>query len=124
MRDDNTPISSYIGLGLFVITLSAHLFFKFIRPLDMGTMMLLSLVNAILLLFTLLWSVMGLIELRILLKSNKNTKAEFNNGLINHDEYLCKSKRLKFCFTINVSYLFLVLCQLSYIIFNWNEVDI
>jgi len=119
MRDDNTPISSYIGLGLFVITLSAHLF-----SLDMGTMMLLSLVNAILLLFTLLWSVMGLIELRILLKSNKNTKAEFNNGLINHDEYLCKSKRLKFCFTINVSYLFLVLCQLSYIIFNWNEVDI
>jgi len=124
MKDNYQPISSYVGLGLAVITLTAHICFKLMRIADAGTGMLLSLANALLLVFTLLWSVMGFIELHTLLKFNKCTKAEFNNGHTHHDEYVKKSTRLKYCFTINVSYLLLVLCQLGYVIFNWDEVDV
>ncbi len=86
--------------------------------------MLLSLANALLLVFTLIWSLMGIIELRILLRLHKNIKTRFEIGSYDKDEYMNKSKRLKFCFTINMSYLFIILCQLGYVIYNLDEVNI
>jgi len=124
MSDNYQPLSSYVGLGFSVITLVAHVCFKLVRITDVGTGMLLSLANALLLFFTLLWSLMGFFELHMLLTFNRSTKAEFNHGHIHHDEYVRKSNRLKYCFAINLSYLLLVLCQLGYVIFNWEEVDI
>jgi len=86
--------------------------------------MLLSIANALFLVFTLLWSVMGVFELCMLFELNKHIKIEINNGRIHHNEYVSKSNRLKYCFTINISYLLIILCQLSYVIFNWDEVEI
>lgn len=91
---------------------------------DVGIAMLLSLVNALLLVFTLIWSLMGIIELRILLRIHKNIKTRFEIGSIDKDGYMNNSKRLKFCFTINMSYLVIILCQLGYVIYNWDEVNI
>jgi len=86
--------------------------------------MLLSLANALLLVFTLLWSFVGAIELVKLLKILKNIKTKFENRSISNDEYRNKSKRLKFCLTINMCYLVVILGQIGYLIFNWDEVDI
>jgi len=86
--------------------------------------MLLSLANALFLVFTLLWSVMGIIELRLLLKSHGDIKDKLDTGRINNNEYKNISRRLKVCLTINISYLVIVLCQLGYVIFNWDEVNI
>jgi hypothetical protein len=124
MRDHNTPTLSFVGLCLFTITLIANLCFKFVRTSDVGIGMLLSLANALLLVFTLLWSVMGIIELRILIRLHKNNKSRFEIGNIDKDEYMNKSKRLKFCFTINTSYLVIIFCQLGYVFYNWDEVNI
>ncbi|RED66138.1 hypothetical protein DFP95_101636 [Cohnella lupini] len=86
--------------------------------------MMLSLANALLLILTLLWSVMGIIEFRILMRSRKDIKAKFDNGRINKDEYTNISKRHKFNLAINISYLLIVTSQLGYVINNWNEVNI
>jgi hypothetical protein len=118
------PILSVIGLGLFIITIAVHLCFRFIRISDVGIGMMLSLVNALMLVFTLLWSVMGIIELCILLKSRKGIKDKLDAGRINIDEYKNKSRRHKSCLTINISYLVIVIFQLGYVIYNWDEVNI
>lgn len=124
MRYYYTPTLSFIGLSFFAITLIANLCFRFIRTSDVGIGMLLSLANALLLVFTLMWSLMGIIELRKLLRLHKNIKTRFEIGSIDKDEYMNKSKRLKFCFTINMSYLAMILCQLVYVIYNWDEVNV
>ncbi|TMV43029.1 hypothetical protein FE783_36575 [Paenibacillus mesophilus] len=124
MRNNTKPILSLIGFGLFIVTLVIHLCFRFVRTSDVGVDMLLSLADALLLVITLLWSVMGIIELRILLKSHGGIKDKLDNGRINKDEYKNISRRHKFCFTINISYLVIILFQLGYVIFNWYEVNV
>jgi len=124
MEENTKPILSFIGLGLFIITLAVHLCYKFIRISDVGIGTLLSLANALLLIFTLLWSVMGIIEFRILLKSNKKIKDKLDIGRMNQDEYKNKSRRHKVCLTINISYIVIILFQLGFVIYNWDEVNI
>lgn len=98
--------------------------FRFIRTSDVGTGMLLSVANALLLVFTLIWSLMGIVELRILLRIQKNNETRFKLNIIDNHEYLNRSKRLKFCFSINISYLVIIICQLIYVIYNWEEVNV
>ena len=86
--------------------------------------MLLSLANALLLFFTMTWSFMGIVELRILIKSYKKIKTGFESGSIDKVEFFNKTRSYKFCFIVNISYLFIILCQLVYVILNWDEVNI
>jgi hypothetical protein len=122
IKNNYKPILSLIGLGLFIITLAVHLSFRFVRISDVGIGMMLSLANALMLIFTLLWSVMGIIEFRILLKSRNGIKDKLDTGRIN--EYKNISRRHKFYLTINISYLVIVIFQLGYVIYNWDEVNI
>jgi hypothetical protein len=124
IKNNNKPILSLIGLLLFIITLAVHLCFRFVRISDVGIGMMLSLANALMLIFTLLWSVMGIIEFRILLKSRKGIKDTLDTGRIIKDEYKNISRRHKFYLTINISYLVIVIFQLGYVIYNWDEVNI
>jgi hypothetical protein len=59
MRMKDKPIVSITGLGLFSLTLVVHICFKSIRTMDVGMGILLSLANAVLLVFTLIWGVLG-----------------------------------------------------------------
>lgn len=86
--------------------------------------MMLSLANALMLVFTLLWSVMGVIELRNLLKLRKEIKEDLDAGTITNEEYQNIIKPLKFGLTINVSYLVVITCQFIYVIYNWDEVNV
>jgi hypothetical protein len=124
INNNYKPILSLIGLGLFIITLAVHLSFRFVRISDVGIGMMLSLANALMLIFTLLWSVMGIIEFRILLKSRIGIKDKLDTGRIKKDEYKNISRRHKFYLTINISYLVIVIFQLGYVIYNWDEVNI
>lgn len=83
-----------------------------------------SLANALLLVFTLLWVVMGIIEFRRLKASYKKIKKYLNKGKINKDEYITNIRRQKVYFMVNISYLVTVICQLGYVIFNWDEVNV
>ena len=73
--------------------------------------MLMSLANALMLVFTLLWSVMGIIELRNLLKLHKGIKEDLDTGTITNQEYKNLIRALRFSLTTNVSYLVVVTCQ-------------
>lgn len=118
------PTLSYVGLCLVTITAVAHLCFKLARTSDVGLSILLSLVNALCLVFTLLWGIMGIFELVKLLKLQMNNKRQFKNGSMHKDDYMNKSKRLYYCLFINVSYLVFFLCQLVYVIYNFDEVNV
>lgn len=109
---------------LCITTLAVHLCYRFIRITDVGMGMLLSLANALLLVFTLLWGLMGILELRILLKAYKNTKNRLYNERVNKDDYRTELRRHKYSLTINISYLVMILCQFGYVIYNWDEVNI
>ena len=98
--------------------------YRFIRISDVGIGILLSLANALLLVFTLLWGVMGIIEFRKLIVSYKSIEKHLNTGKINKDEYITNSRRHKVYFMINISYLVTVICQLVYVIYNWDEVNV
>ncbi|MEC4564670.1 hypothetical protein L8C07_01840 [Paenibacillus sp. CMAA1739] len=76
MRMQDKPIVSIIGLGLFSLSLVVHIYFKSIRTMDdVGMGILLSLVNAIFLVFPLLWGVLGAVEFsRIMSWSEKIKK--------------------------------------------------
>ncbi|KKC49371.1 hypothetical protein VE23_23600 [Paenibacillus sp. D9] len=86
--------------------------------------MLLSLANALFLVFTLLWGLMGIIEFRILFKLRKSIKKKLDMGRMEENEYLIKLKRLKLCFVTNMIYFFVFLFQLFYVIYNWDQVDV
>lgn len=120
-----TPILSFVGLFLFAISLTVNMSLRFRITSDVGVAMLLSLANALLLIFTLLWSLLGVYEFQRLLKLNKELKIRFSNREIERDEYISKARRIKYCFSINISYLVLILIQLGYVIYNWNnEIEI
>lgn len=118
------PFLSLVGLVYFTITIIAHLSFRFSTTSDVGVGMLLSLANAVFLIFPLLWSIMGIIELRIILKSYKKLKQQFSDEHIDNEEFDAESRRLKFCLRINLVYLFLITCQLGYVIVNFEEVNV
>ena len=67
---------------------------------------------------------MGVMELRLILRSKKKNKSRFANGVINKEEYSYKAKRLKYDLSINISYLVIILIQLRYVVNNWDEVNI
>jgi amino acid transporter len=119
------PICSIIGLGLFAVTLIVHICFKYnSKTTDVGMAMLLSLANALLLVFTLLWSLIAILEFLKLIKENKNLKRKLKNGMITGNEYKILSGKNKVNLLISVSYLVILLCQLGYVIGNWEEVNI
>lgn len=121
MRMKDKPILSIIGLGLFSLTLVAHICFKSIRTTDVGVGILLSLANAVLLVFPLLWGVLGVAEFsRIMSWSGKIKKREANEE-VNLDKH---KKKIKIYLCINVIYILLVICQLGYVIYRWDEVNV
>lgn len=85
--------------------------------------MMLSLANALLLIFTLLWSVLGIIEFRVLMNSYRDIKGNFKSGSLNKNEYKSALSTFKFRLTINISYLFIVF-HLGFVIYDWNELNI
>ncbi|OAX50264.1 hypothetical protein [Paenibacillus sp. AD87] len=119
-----TPYLSFIGFGLIIMTLVINFIFKYGRGLDEGSLMLLSVASAVSLLFTLVWGLFGIIELYLILKSNKKLKSRLDAGRISKEEYMNKAKNLKFCFVVNISYLVMLLTQLGYVIMNWDEINI
>lgn len=92
-----TPYLSFIGLGLIIMTLAINLIFHYGRGLDEGSLMLLSVANAASLFFTLVWGLFGLIELYLILNSNKKLKSGLDTGNISKEECMNKAKNLKFC---------------------------
>ncbi|PIH60037.1 hypothetical protein [Paenibacillus sp. LK1] len=119
-----TPYLSFIGFGLIIMTLVINLIFKYGRGLDEGSLMLLSVANAVSLVFTLVWGLFGIIELYLLLISNKKLKSRLDTGRIGKEEYMKLAKNHKFSFVVNISYLVMFLFQLAYVIMNWDEVNI
>ncbi|MGD0032903.1 hypothetical protein SLT67_16185 [Paenibacillus illinoisensis] len=119
-----TPYLSFIGFGLFILTLIVHLSFRFRLGLDEGSLMLLSVANAVLLVFTLLWGIFGAVEFALLWRENKRIRTRFERGRMSKEEYGKQAKRFKTSFVINISYLVILLFQLGYVIMNWDEVDI
>ncbi|MDR9744432.1 hypothetical protein [Paenibacillus taichungensis] len=119
-----TPYLSFIGFGLIIMTLVINLIFKYGRGLDEGSLMLLSVANAVSLVFTLVWGLFGIIELYLLLISNKKLKSRLDTGGIGKEEYMKLAKNHKFSFVVNISYLVMFLFQLAYVIMNWDEVNI
>lgn len=107
-----------------MITVAVHFSYRFIRIEDVGVGMFLSLTNALLLVFTMLWALLGIMEFRMLLKAFNNTKNNLKLNGINKEELINELKRYKTKFSINISYLVLVICQLGYVIYNWDEVNI
>lgn len=115
------PTLSINGLSLFSITVVVNLCFRFSTTSDVGLAILLSVANALFLLYTLPWSLMGLVELRRLLGFNRELKFKFSNGKIGEEEYKNRAKSLTICFTVNISYLIMILFQLGYVIYFWND---
>lgn len=121
MRYYNTPTLSFVGLCLFTITLIVNLCYRFSRTSDVGMGMLLSVGNALFSIYTLLWGLMGIIELRMLLRTHRKFKTRFKDGSIDESEYNNNHNRLKYSFTINIIYLVIFLSQLGYVIYRWDE---
>lgn len=123
-----TPYLSYIGFGLVALTIMVHLSFRWgiEQEWDMGSLMLLSVVNAMSLLFTLIWGVFGVLEFAMLWKRKQRIKLRQERGMIeiDEDEHIKQIKNLKRSMIINISYIVFLLCQLVYVIFNWDEIDI
>ncbi|MBO3286247.1 hypothetical protein MKY98_17640 [Paenibacillus sp. FSL M8-0228] len=121
MRMQDKPIVSIIGLGLFSLTLVVHICFRSIRTMDVGMGILLSLVNAVFLVFTLLWGVLGAVEFSRLMSWREKIKKREVNEEVDLHKY---KKKIKIYLCINVIYLLLVICQLGYVIYRWDEVNV
>ncbi|MEK5549892.1 hypothetical protein [Paenibacillus sp. FSL L8-0689] len=121
MRMQDKPIVSIIGLGLFSLTLVVHICFRSIRTMDVGMGILLSLVNAVFLVFTLLWGVLGAVEFSRLMSWREKIKKREVKEEVDLHKY---KKKIKIYLCINVIYLLLVICQLGYVIYRWDEVNV
>jgi hypothetical protein len=121
-----TPYLSYIGFGLIALTIMVNLIFKWgiEQGWDMGSLMLLSVVNAMSLLFTLVWGAFGVLEFVMLRKQKQRIGWRAGRGAIDPEEYEKQSRNLKRSTIINISYIVILLCQLGYVILNWDEIDI
>lgn len=116
------PVFSIIGFGLVLITSLVKIGFGVAT--DIGLQIILSTFTAILLLFTSMWSVMGLLELKTLIKAKKKINKELINEVIDKDTFRVKFARIKLCFIINISYIVTVLLQIGYVILNFEEINI
>ncbi|MDP9701485.1 hypothetical protein J2T16_004427 [Paenibacillus intestini] len=121
-----TPYLSYIGFGLIALTIMVNLIFKWgiEQGWDMGSLMLLSVVNAMSLLFTLVWGAFGVLEFVMLRKQKQRIGWRAGRGAIDSEEHEKQSRNLKRSMIINISYIVILLCQLGYVILNWDEIDI
>lgn len=116
------PYLSLIGFCLFIFTILAKIAFSLAT--DPGSKMLLSTFSAILMVFTLLWGLMGVIELISLIKKTYWMKNVYKNEHIGREEYRGGINSLKVCFLVNVSYLVIVSFQLWYVISNWDVLNV
>lgn len=91
---------------------------------DVGVGIIMSLANSQFLIFTLLWSVMGAIELRKLLRLLKKNRKDLIANRITKEEFRNIMRTLKVYLTINISYLLIITCQFIYLIYNWDEVNV
>ncbi|RPK29555.1 hypothetical protein [Paenibacillus xylanexedens] len=121
-----TPYLSFIGFGLVILTLSVNVSFKLgiEKGLDEGSLMLLSVANAVLLIYTLVWGVFGVIEFMLLWKEKQKMKSKLERGKMNKEEFWDQTKRVKTSLGINISYIVILLFQIGYVIINWDEVDV
>ncbi|MFJ2045463.1 hypothetical protein ACIOBL_17805 [Paenibacillus taichungensis] len=121
-----TPYLSFIGFGLVILTLSVNVSFKvgIERGLDEGSLMLLSVANAVLLVYPLAWGVFAVLEFYMLWKEKQKIKSKLERGKMNKEEYLYQIKKAKTSLAINISYIVILLFQLGYVIINWDEVDV
>lgn len=119
-----TPYYSYIGIVLFILTLVVNLSFGFKVSSDEGVLFLLSVSNAGLLLFTLGWGVFGIIEVYLILKTKTRLKSRLHHGKISTEEYMISDKSFTFSLVVSISYLFLILIQIGYVIIHWDEVNV
>lgn len=80
-----TPYLSFIGFGLVILTLSVNVSFKLgmEKGLDEGSLMQLSVANASLLVFTLVWGVFGVIEFVLLWKEKQKMRSKLERGKMN-----------------------------------------
>ena len=116
------PYLSFIGFCLFIFTILVNIAFSLAT--EPGSKMILSTFSAILLVFTLLWGLMGVIELISLIKKTYRIKNAYKNEQIGREEYRGGINILNVCFLVNVSYLVLVSFQLWYVISNWDMLNV
>ncbi|WP_310145570.1 hypothetical protein [Paenibacillus amylolyticus] len=98
--------------------------FKYGTTSDEGVLFLLSVSNAVLLMFTLLWAVFGIIELHLIMKTKNRLQSRLHHGTISTAEYKISQKSIKFSLAIGISYLVLIVIQVGYVILNWDEINI
>ncbi len=116
------PYLSLIGFCLFIFTILVNIAFRLAT--DPGSKMLLSTFSAVLLVFTLLWGIMGVIELISLIKKTNRMKADYKNEQIGREEYCKGINSLKVYFLSNVSYLVIFSFQFWYVISNWDMLNV
>lgn len=116
------PYLSLIGFCLFFVTVMVYTAFQLTT--DPGSKMLLSSFSAILILFTLLWGIMGVVEFFTLMKKTNRVKAEYQNERIGREEYRKISSSLTVCYVTNVSYLVIVSFQFWYVISHWDTLNL
>lgn len=116
------PYLSLIGFFLFILTLFVN--FAFSLAKEPGSKMVLSVFSAILLVFTLLWGLMGIIEFISLIKKTYRIKNAYENDQIDSEEYRRGKNSLNICFLINIGYLVIVTFQLFYVISNWDKLNV
>ena len=97
------PIISYIGLILIVITLVVNMCVRFRISSDPGIGIMLSLLNVLLLVSTLLWSLPGIYEFYRLLTMNKCIRSKYIAKSLSEEEYESIVKSIRKSFVINVS---------------------
>lgn len=75
-----TPYLSFIGFGLVILTLSVNVSFKvgIEKGLDEGSLMLLSVANAVLLVYPLAWGVFAVLDSICYGKKNKRSSPSWN----------------------------------------------
>ncbi|WP_249911386.1 hypothetical protein [Paenibacillus amylolyticus] len=120
------PYLSFIGFGLVILTLSVNVSFKLgmEKGLDEGSLMLLSVANAVLLVYPLAWGVFAILEFYMLWKEKQKMKSELEREKMNKEDFLDQIKKVKTSLRINISYIVILLFQLGYVIINWDEVDV
>ncbi|GIO08947.1 hypothetical protein J31TS6_49750 [Brevibacillus reuszeri] len=116
------PYVSIIGICLFIFTIFINNVFELTT--DSGTEIILSTFSPLLLMFTLLWGLMGVIELITLIIKTSRLKTDFKSGLIISEDYQKGSNSLKLCYLINVCYLVLISFQFDYVLSNWDKLNV
>ncbi|WP_340401106.1 hypothetical protein [Paenibacillus sp. FSL H8-0079] len=110
-----TPYLSFIGFGLVILTLSVNVSFKLgiEKGLDEGSLMLLSVANAVLLVYPLAWGVFAILEFYMLWKEKQKMKSKLEHGKMNKEDFLDQIKKVKTSLGINISYIVILMFQLD-----------